>query len=173
MPRGRPPTPVERKRLTGNPGKRRLPAPAPALPPVTAPPRAPAGLGNCGRAAWRRIWQQAPWLAASDGELLRLLCSTLDERTALLGDLRREGRTFVTDKGYRASHPALTELRKLDAQLTTWFGLLGLTASDRTRLGLAEVRRVSKLEELRERYQRPQPGDGAHDDVIDAELVGD
>ena len=42
-------------------------------------------------------------------------------------------------------------LRELDKQIVSNLSLLGFTPSDRTRLGVAEVKAQSKLEELMER----------------------
>jgi hypothetical protein len=42
-------------------------------------------------------------------------------------------------------------LRELDRQLVANLSLLGFTPTDRTRLGVAEVKRQSKLEELKSR----------------------
>jgi hypothetical protein len=42
-------------------------------------------------------------------------------------------------------------LRDLDRQLVANLSLLGFTPTDRSRLGVAEVKRQSKLEELRSR----------------------
>ena len=41
-------------------------------------------------------------------------------------------------------------LRDIDRLIISNLSLLGLTPTDRTRLGVAEVRRVSKLEELKQ-----------------------
>jgi hypothetical protein len=40
-------------------------------------------------------------------------------------------------------------LRELDRQIVSNLSLLGFTPSDRSRLGIAEVKAVSKLEELK------------------------
>jgi hypothetical protein len=39
-------------------------------------------------------------------------------------------------------------LREIDRQIVSNLGLLGFTPSDRSRLGVAEVKKMSKLEEL-------------------------
>lgn len=138
---GRPPKPTEQKRLAGNPGKRPLPEPATPLPAMLESPEAPEHLEGAGSAGWERIWRHArSWLTASDYDVVLLICEALDERTWL----REMARTERDAK-------ALAELRKLDAQLTTWLGLVGLTPADRTKLGLEVVKSESKLADLRAR----------------------
>jgi hypothetical protein len=45
-------------------------------------------------------------------------------------------------------------LRELDKQLVNNLSLLGFSPTDRTRLGVAEVKRRSKLEELKQRVTK-------------------
>jgi hypothetical protein len=50
--------------------------------------------------------------------------------------------------GQRRANPLLSELRALEAQMTKYESLCGFTPTDRARLGYAEVKRASKLDEL-------------------------
>jgi P27 family predicted phage terminase small subunit len=147
---GRPAKPVERKRKTGNPGKRKLPAPRRAeLVPAGVPP-APEDLGPAGTQAWVRIWTAgAAWLSpTSDFDLLVLIAEAYDTRALIKQALETEPVFGTTDKGFIHVHPGYAALRNTDALIARWLGLCGFTPSDRTRLGLAEVRRQSKLEAL-------------------------
>jgi len=155
--RGPAPKPAEQKRKAGNPGKRKLPAADVELVAgFAAVPAAPEGLGAAGAAAWERIWSRAlSWLAPSDVELVRLICEALDDRARLREAVDVLGPVLFSEKGHPMANPAVTELRKLEAQLTAWLSLAGFTPSDRSRLGLSEVKRASKLEELRTRATRP------------------
>jgi hypothetical protein len=140
---GRPPKPIEQKRLTGNPGKRALPKEGslvllPSLYEVPEPPR--PLVTTAAKELWERTWSMGQtWLSPStDIELLLMTCEMIDERWNLrikvLQDNRPEER-----RG----------LRELDKQIVNNLSLLGFTPTDRSRLGVAEVKRVSKLEELR------------------------
>src|SRR5687768_9523370 len=98
MARGRPPKPVELKRLTGNPGHRPLPTAVLVLP--SAQDRIPAiphGLGKEGRKVWRRLWTSGgAWLSPElDVDLLRRLCEAHDEREQLRQRVERDG-PFIT-----------------------------------------------------------------------------
>jgi hypothetical protein len=50
--------------------------------------------------------------------------------------------------------------RDLEKQITAWLSLLGLSPTDRSRLGVAEVRARTKLEELRARREARGPQGG-------------
>ena len=140
---GRPPKPIEQKRLTGNPGKRKLPTEGSLvlLPSMYETPKPPRPLVTAAaNELWDRTWSMGQtWLSPStDIELLLMTCEMIDERWNLrikvLQDNRPEER-----RG----------LRELDKQIVNNLSLLGFTPTDRSRLGVAEVKRVSKLEELR------------------------
>jgi len=140
---GRPPKPIEQKRALGNPGRRPLPTEGslvllPSMYEIPEPPR--PIVTEAAKALWNRTWTMGQtWLSPqTDIELLLMTCEMVDERWNLrikvLQDNRPEER-----KG----------LRDLEKQLISNLSLLGFTPTDRSRLGLAEVKKVSKLEALR------------------------
>lgn len=142
-----PPKPVERKRRTGNPGKRALPKPGtvhrlPTNPTIPEPLRP---LGQEGRRMWERIWESGgTWVSAkTDIELVQMLCEALDERIALRVQVLRgaEWRERVA-------------LRHLERSIQTMLSQLGFTPTDRTRIGAGEMAPTSKLEELKSRANR-------------------
>lgn len=140
-----PPKPVEVKRRTGNPGKRALPklAAVATIPGAAGVPEPLRPLGDEGARMWQRIWTGgAVWLApGSDIELVQLACETVDERCSL--------REFVLSGS--AEWRDRVALRNLDDQIKAHLSALGFTPIDRTRMGVAEVRVESKLEQLRAR----------------------
>lgn len=140
-----PPKPVERKRRTGNPGKKRLPklSEVAVLPAVVGVPNPLRPLQSAGLDLWQRTWATgAVWLSPNtDMDLVQLVCETLDERQAV--------REFVLSG--EADWRDRVALRNLDDQIKSMLSALGMTPTDRTRLGVAEVQRVSKLDELRAR----------------------
>lgn len=137
-----PPKPIERKRALGNPGKRRLPDrnTVTLLPGAEEPPEPPRPLGHIGRQVWDRVWEHGrTWVSAgTDLDLVLLLCESMDERAILRVRVLREGEW--RDR---------VALRHLDHQIAMMLGQLAFTPTDRSRLGVAEVTRVSKLEALR------------------------
>ncbi|SFF11622.1 phage terminase, small subunit, putative, P27 family [Actinacidiphila alni] len=159
MPVGRPPTPTERKRKLGNPGKRALPdaANVVALPPVADD--APAQLGPAGRAVWELVTDQCKWLAESDRPTLVMLCEKFDRRQDFMARLEASDPVLYTDKGYAYANPLVGMLSTLEQELAKLLGALGLTPADRTRLGVAEVKAQSNLEKLLQR--KAERGSGA------------
>lgn len=144
-----PPTkPTELKRRLGNPGKRPLPAGLTALAPVATTMDPPDTLGDEGAHEWRHVLASARWIGPSDLRNLRLYCEAIDRRSALMAEVASQGYVLYTDKGYAYLNPAVGALQTTEVQLTKWLSLLGLTPSDRSRLGVAEVKAQSTLEHL-------------------------
>jgi hypothetical protein len=145
-PTGRPPKPLEEKLRLGNPGKRALPdrANLVPLPAAAEPPEPHRPLGPAGRDLWNRAWNSAAgWLAQHiDSEQVLITCEQIDERQALRISVLREGNWRD-----RAA------LRALDAQIMDGLAVLGFNPVERGRLGVAEVKRASKLDELIARRQ--------------------
>lgn len=137
---GRPVKPLEQKRLVGTLRADRLPDNAPLITlrePLEAP-RAPEGLEGAGLEFWGSVWR-TPWVSqTSDYWLVMMTSEALCEREAL-----RELVLAQPD-----NPKARSGLRELERQLVSNLGLLGFTPSDRARLGLAEVKKESKLEAL-------------------------
>jgi hypothetical protein len=144
--RGRPPKPIEQKRLIGNPGKRPLPETSNLilLPAVNEVPQPSRKLFEYGQELWDRVWTMGhTWLSYStDLDLLLIVCEQLDERAKL--------RTLVWNNGRTDERKAL---RQLEKQIVENLSLLGFTPTDRSRLGIAEVKKLSKLEALRDKYK--------------------
>ena len=140
MPAGRPAKPAELKRLIGNPGKRPLPEATLMVEGGYVQPFRP--LEFAGAQLWEAAMKAGEnWIARnSDTQLLMLTCEQLDRREQL--------RTLIAETQEWRLYKQLNDLERL---ITANLSLLGFSPSDRTRLGLAEVKTQSKLEELMER----------------------
>jgi hypothetical protein len=138
---GRPPKPVEIKRLTGNPGKRKLPNEASIvlLPQAQEVPEPTRPLMKYGREVWDKIWHiGVSWISPNtDVELLLMTCEMIDERWNL------RVKVMQTDDAKMRRG-----LRELDRIIIGNLSLLGFTPADRSRLGWAEVKTQSVLEEF-------------------------
>ena len=135
-----PPKPTEQKRKLGNPGKRALPKEAEviALPGGYVDP--PRPLEFAGQQLWDAAFKHGgTWISSTtDIPLLTLTCEQLDRREEL--------RSAIAEKGLdRQLIMSINETEKL---ISSNLGLLGFSPADRTRLGLAEVKTQSKLQEL-------------------------
>lgn len=152
MPRtGRPPKPTEQKRRLGNPGRRPLPKPADviALSPVIVVDHTPTPDGD-GLVRTLLDGPAAKWIATTDRPTLDLLRDAWDRRASLVAYLADHGYSYELD-GRWLRRPEATELVEIEKRITTWLSLLGLTPSDRSRLGVAEVKAANRLEELQAR----------------------
>jgi hypothetical protein len=100
-----------------------------------------------GRALWDRTWRvSAAWISSeTDVELLQITCELLDERT-----LRRAEVMAMLAEGIYCKDQSAA-LRAVEAAFVSHLSLLGLTPTDRARLGVAEVMTQSTLDKLRER----------------------
>jgi|688.fasta_scaffold242549_2 hypothetical protein len=98
---------------------------------------------------WNNAFKKGQtWLKETDLELLQVVCEQLDERDIL--------RVFVLEN-IEAWHERAA-LRVLERDLSDNLKELGFTPTARQKLGIAEVKAASKLEELMQRKaQRVSP----------------
>lgn len=134
-----PPVPIERKRLLGNPGKRALPG-EDAIELYGGRVDPPEGMGPAGVDLWSRVFDEGEiWISPRlDVTLLERVCRALDRQVEL-------ERLFDADPSDRK---VLMSINETDKLIFVGLGLLGFTPSDRAKLGLAEIKRRSKFEEL-------------------------
>ncbi len=149
------PIPLERKRQLGNPGKRAIPSREATLSlSALTEDDLPSALKDTGRSFWLQSVQVAGgWISGSDSQLLLMTAEALDRRDQIVETLNNEGWSIVTDKGYPYKHPLAGLLVDLEKQIGQWLAQLGLNPTDRSRLGVAEVKPKGTLEVLRERAE--------------------
>lgn len=144
MPSGRPSKPVEVKRKLGNPGQRRLPdqSQIQMFEPVVSVPEPYRPLLKYGREFWDKVWLNGlQWISVNtDSELLLMTCELIDERWNL--------RVRVMQSNDWRERRAL---RELDSRIISNLSLMGFTPADRSKLGVAEVKAISKMEALKRR----------------------
>ena len=135
-----PPKPTEQKRLLGNPGQRPLPKMSEVTLLPSGKPEQLAPLNDRGQ----KLFDMAAdlgeqWISpASDAIIL--------QHAAELADMTERVRLAAEQT---LDNQMLMRYNDLAKTLNSTLGLLGFSPADRTRLGLAEVKRVSKVEELR------------------------
>ena len=144
MPAGRPAKPTEIKRKLGNPGRRPLPDTSVVqyLEPIVSVPEPARPLLKYGKEFWDKVWGSGlSWISANtDAELLLMTCELVDERWNL--------RVRVMQSNDWRERRAL---RELDDRIIRNLSLLGFTPADRSKLGVAEVKAISKMEQLKRR----------------------
>jgi hypothetical protein len=144
MPAGRPAKPTEIKRKLGNPGRRPLPDSSIVqfLEPAVFVPDPSRPLLKYGREFWDKVWAGGlGWISPNtDAELLLMTCELVDERWNL--------RVRVMQSNDWRERRAL---RELDDRIIRNLSLMGFTPADRSKLGVAEVKAISKMEALKRR----------------------
>ena len=144
MPAGRPAKPTEIKRKLGNPGKRALPDTSVVqyLEQSAVVPEPNRPLLKYGKEFWDKVWGSGlSWISVNtDAELLLMTCELVDERWNL--------RVRVMQSNDWRERRAL---RELDDRIIRNLSLLGFTPADRSKLGVAEVKAISKMEALKRR----------------------
>jgi hypothetical protein len=138
-----PAKPLEQKRALGNPGKRKLPDVngTVSLRAGFVEPHQP--LDWAGLLLWNRVFGVGQtWISPqSDVELLLLTCKQLDRQIVL-------ERAFFEKPDDFHIHRQLLDL---ESAIVNNLGKLGLTVDARSKLGLAEIKAESKMEQLRRR----------------------
>lgn len=145
-----PAKPLEQKRVLGNPGRRPLPdsAVTVSLSAGRVEPHQP--LGWAGMLLWDRVFHSGQtWISPqSDVELLLLTCKQLDRQVVL------ESQFVEKPEDYHVHR----QLLDLENQIVRNLGLLGLTVDARSKLGLAEIKAETKMEQLRRRQAERDAG---------------
>jgi len=138
-----PPKPLEQKRLLGNPGKRAMPKIAETFPLEGGWIEPLRPLEEAGTQLWDSVFKEGElWVSRrTDVHLLQVTCEQLDRRN----HLSNLWRSNPTDKNL------LMRLVEVERAIAANLSLLGFTPSDRSRLGLAEIKAKSKLQELMEK----------------------
>jgi hypothetical protein len=146
MTAGRPRKPIEQKRKTGrtpntDSGGRRLPAVSNVtiLPMADGIPTPPMDLGIAGRELWEKAWDRAiTWLSpTSDVKQVELACRIAD-------DLSLARTIYNTTRDSQDGRLVVALNKSYSDALSS----LGFTPVSRSQLGVAEVKRVSALEQL-------------------------
>jgi hypothetical protein len=143
--------PAEVKRKLGAKGyKGDVPVDVVLLPAVSAVPEPLKSLGESGLSLWDRTWVRGySWISANtDIQLLQMTCEQLDERDVL--------REYVL-ANVEAWHER-SALRELEKSIRSNLSLLGFTPTDRMKLGVAEIKAETKMEQLKRRQEQRESG---------------
>jgi hypothetical protein len=134
-----PATPLEVKRLTGNPGGRKLPdiSKTVAVAGGYREPHQP--LNWAGQILWDRVFKAGKtWVAETDVELLLLTCKQLDRQVELESIWQED----------KADFHVMRQLLELEKAIVGNLANLGMTVDSRAKLGLAEIKAQSAFEKL-------------------------
>lgn len=138
-------TPVELQRLRGNPGKRPLPdinstQALSSATDINMMANIPAHLRSAGKALWSYVWEAgAVWISPqTDAGAVTKLCEVADFAEIMRAKFMETGELCYSREYLAATDKQIALFREL-----------GLTPAARTRLGVAEVKSKSRLEQLR------------------------
>ena len=140
--------PTELKRALGNPGKRKLPDEGKVivLPQISSEP--PAHLSKAQKTKWIELRKLAPWIAVTDEPLLTSLVEKMSRQKELQKQMKTSQFVLYTDKGYAYANPLFGMLSTIETEIFKLLCQLGLTPVDRSKMGVAEVKARTKLEEI-------------------------
>lgn len=129
---GRPPKPIEQKKRQGTYRKDRDPSHGN----LAAVPAIPAEMHDLAPASALEqvLHEGVHWIASTDAVKVSLLREAMDDYAAL-----------------RAAGASAKDVREARSEVSKMLGELGFDPSARSRLGLAEVKAASKLEEMQAR----------------------
>jgi P27 family predicted phage terminase small subunit len=138
--KGRKPTPVYLKVLTGNPGKKALNTLEPK--PPRGKPNAPAHLSDKAREAWSYVSDHLDRMGALtkvDALALEALCEAYADYLAARATLAEFGSNYyetVNAQGgvMHRPHPAVAVMQDADRRIKAWFVEFGMTPSSRSRI---------------------------------------
>lgn len=138
-----PAKPIEVKRNLGNPGKRALPSVDATIGLFAGRVEPHQPLGWAGLLLWNRVFGVGQtWISPqTDVELLLITCKQLDRQVVLESQFVEKPDDFHIHR----------QLLDLEAAIVSNLGKLGLTVDARSKLGLAEIKAESKMEQLRRR----------------------
>lgn len=127
--------------------------------PVQRAPKLPEG-------DWKR-WERlilergAGWLAETDAPLVRQTARALARRDLLgrwLDDVGPTAWWTELESGRTFPHAAWSVMGQLEAQVTSWLGLLGFTPQDRARMKLDQDDAAAAVDELRKLREAKRAG---------------
>lgn len=165
---GRPPKPLERKRVSAKgdgllPGGHRagkeIEIRHSSVPAIVIPPP-PDGLGKRGLAEWDNIWTAGRvWLhPAEDYHWIEMISRAYDDIAAFRAEI--EGTSLIV-KGYAGqmtANPLLREIRDAEKVIQKCLSMIGFSPTDRARLGLAEIKRQSGMANLQDKIKNKRNG---------------
>lgn len=160
MPAGRPQKPLEQKRLTGrtpdtDSGGRPIGKTLTLVEKTTTVPEQPEGLRARGQVEWAKIWESgSAWLHPDqDYPWIEQIARAWDDIETFRAVVEHDGLVQTGSQGQPVAHPLIAEIRRCEDTIRKCLSVIGFSPSDRARLGLAELQRQSKLQEMMAKSQ--------------------
>ncbi len=159
MPAGRPRKPIERQLADSRGDGQRPGGHRPAAELVHIPrgnaavPDPPDGLKDRGELEWRKVWEAgAVWLhPASDYHWVEQIAFAYDNIEVMRTEVEKVGLIVKGYAGQQTANPLLHEISDQQATIRKCLSMLGFSPTDRAKLGLAELKVRTGLQDLQER----------------------
>jgi P27 family predicted phage terminase small subunit len=112
-------------------------------------PAKPRGLGPRGRREWQLIWTAGHWLHDDqDYAWVEQIVRSYDDIDTFRKKVNEDGLVVKGSLGQPVAHPLVAEIRKCEQTIRQCLSILGFSPTDRARLGLAEAKAQSALQDL-------------------------
>lgn len=134
---GRRPVPTEIKKMTGNPGKRKLNENEPK--PALIAPKMPRHLNESAQREWKRIVKELRamnLLTHADGDSIALYASSYALWIEASAKLASEGMVVYTEKGYPVLNPHLSVINSAVRTMKALLIEFGMTPAARSRISI-------------------------------------
>jgi P27 family predicted phage terminase small subunit len=160
--RGRPPKPLELKRLSAKgdgtlPTGQKMPEPKMVIQRVEDVPSPPANLETTGLVEWEKVWRAGHWLLPEqDYHWVAAIASAYDEIDHYRDKVAEDGLIQTGSMGQVIAHPLISEIRKCQALIMKCLSEIGFSPTARSKLNLAEVERSTGLADLMLKAQKLQ-----------------
>ena len=158
------PMPLERQKKLGNPHHKTKGTTMTITTETKLTTEPPKGLQEEGQRLWKTLVTFATWISPSDAFTLEMLATYADKRKQLAQELLEEGEVLTGVNGGKYLNPKTNLLLSLDEKTIKLFSMLGLTPTDRTKLGITiesqeidpitQIRQGSKLQALRDKHSQ-------------------
>jgi len=147
---GRPPVPTAKKLLQGTFRADRANGSEPQ--PQTVLGRVPTGWSPKAKREWKLLqkWFGGAVIKDCDRAVAEIYCKLRSEEVGLEKILAKDGVVMVTDSGYLAQHPVVSQLRNTREQIIKCAMQLGLTPSARTRISVPAPTKRNAYEEFKQ-----------------------
>jgi P27 family predicted phage terminase small subunit len=117
-------------------------------------PEPPIGLKGRGTIEWVQIWSKVPWLHPDqDYHLVEQIVRNYDDMSEFRQQIQRDGLMVKGYAGQLTANPLIKEIRTCEATIRKCLSMLGVSPTDRVKLGLNEMKRQDKLSDLRKKTQ--------------------
>lgn len=156
--------PIERQQRKARgdgrtPGGRELAKPAYTLIKREDAPPMPRGLAVRGRKEWDKIWSSGPWLNPDqDYAWVEMIARAYDDIAQFRKQIVNDGLIVTGYAGQTTAHPLIAEIRKAEAVIQKCLSILGYSPTDRARLGMAEVKKETALQEYISAVRKNETG---------------